>query len=724
MNKKYIAAFLALLLFIVPLFGAFGIDAAAASPTIQIVSASDAATLPSSYNNDPANVIYNTSVKDQGATGLCWAFAAVACAEADAIKNHGVAADSIDLSEWHLAYFTYFGERQGTGDRVTTEEGEAKYYHRGGDSILSMLTLSNGIGFADESVAPFDKFSDENRTLDNSLMYESSYRIKNAYQLDIKSDPNAVKAAIMEYGAVFVSYYSEGDKEKEEDIVYFNKDTSAYFCPDTTKADHAVTIVGWDDTYDKDKFSISPDNDGAWLVKNSWGDDWGLNGYFWLSYEDATLKGGTAYDVVPATEDTSTIYSHDGGISQNMVPSTVTATANIFTAQKTEPLTAVSVCVLYEDKIDYGSRDGSYELTIYKGYVSTENLGTIIYSSSGVLLEGLNTIELSSPVLLQAGETFVVSVKTAANIMVDIKTEYNNSEYGLYIKSDVKVNEEQTLYQYNGQWKDGISFLKSNGATVPSNARIKAYTGKISTTVSTPPTASTIEYGYCASAATIVGGEVVDANTGMPVSGTWAYANPNLVPLDGDTAEIVFTPDNADYYKEITYTVTFTVTEPPSTPNEPDTPEKVSPRVSEAPTVSSLLPGQSIKAATIIGGIVIDPNTNTLISGTWTPEDPDLVPDNGYYAKFIFTPDDTEHYTEVNCLIALTVTEPSSGGDSDSDSSTSEKDTSNQTDKNTKEAKEIDLNNQTVVILIVVGVVAVISCVIIVIAKAAYSKHD
>ena len=50
---------------------------------------------------------------------------------------------------------------------------------------------------------------------------------------------------------------------------------------------HAVVIVGWDDNYDKSNFLQKPKNNGAFLVRNSWGTN--DHGYYWVSYEDNQL---------------------------------------------------------------------------------------------------------------------------------------------------------------------------------------------------------------------------------------------------------------------------------------------------------------------------------------------------------------------------------------------------------------------------------------------------
>ena len=94
--------------------------------------------------------------------------------------------------------------------------------------------------------------------------------------------------------------------------VYINTDTYAHYT-DThwSTADHAVTIVGWDDNYSVENFLADkqPPADGAWIVRNSWGEEYGNEGYFYLSYYDQTISIPESFDFVT---------SYKAGVPQNV----------------------------------------------------------------------------------------------------------------------------------------------------------------------------------------------------------------------------------------------------------------------------------------------------------------------------------------------------------------------------------------------------------------------
>ena len=110
-----------------------------------------------------------------------------------------------------------------------------------------------------------------------------------------------IKKYIMNYGAVWTTVF-EGDKQASTE--WYNTNGSIN-CKNNYKPEyngtynHAAVIIGWDDNYSKNNFKSSskPENDGAWLVLNSWGSNWGNKGTVWVSYEDNYMQNGTKYGI-------------------------------------------------------------------------------------------------------------------------------------------------------------------------------------------------------------------------------------------------------------------------------------------------------------------------------------------------------------------------------------------------------------------------------------------
>ena len=507
-----------------------------------------AATLPSSYNADPENPMYVTSVKNQGEFGICWAFSAIACCESEAIKNHGADPETIDLSELHLAYFAYNSQADETGDEILTN---TPFYDMGGDLSLSTFTLTKWIGLADESVAKFEDFEKDTSALpDASLQYgNNEYYVKNAYTYEYATEFSKIKEAIMTFGAVQSAYFSAD--------AYLNEDTSAYYCPAGYTINHAITIIGWDDNYSKENFNnfAKPSSDGAWLVKNSWGERNGINGYFWLSYEDKSITDAVAYDVEPsASFDYDKNYQHDGGFSLTHFEHEKISAANIFKAKADEELLATSV-------FTFDANNTPYTLRVY---VNPDVLspakftnGSLIHEQSGIIPEsGFVTLPLTSSVILSEGDTFIVCIETEATIAFDGYQEIRNGTSVTAI-SNATSKPDQTYVSINGgSFYD--AHTTENGS-FPVNARIKAFTKNCSlgdAVLEELPTMQSIEYGQSLKSASLLGGSVTDSIHGTKVRGKWIFVDENIVPENGDEVEILFVPEDSSYqgFSKVIYT--------------------------------------------------------------------------------------------------------------------------------------------------------------------------
>lgn len=227
------------------------------------------------------------------------------------------------------------------------------------------------------------------------------------------ADNNNFKQAILTYGGVCTYFYWHSD--------YYREDTNAYYYNGSMGANHSVVIIGWDDNYSRHSFRTYPPGDGAWIVKNSWGSEWGANGYFYVSYHDSRFPGSSVvYPMAEPLNNYDSIYQYDplGFVTSYGYGTDTAWFANVFTAQAAEELAAAAW---------YTASPGSdYELRIYTGVTTGPTSGTLAATKTGTIATpGYNTISLSAPVTLAAGQKFSLVVRqTTPGYTYPIPIEY------------------------------------------------------------------------------------------------------------------------------------------------------------------------------------------------------------------------------------------------------------------------------------------------------------
>jgi hypothetical protein len=290
-----------------------------------------------------------------------------------------------------------------------------------------------------------------------------------------------IKTALMTYGAVDASIYWADST--------YNAANSAYYYSGTVTAatlNHDITVVGWDDNYSASNFSHPPANNGAFLIKNSWGTSFGLSGYFWISYYD-TGFGVDVSSVFAGNQPVSnytTRYDYDplGWVNNLGYPHSTTAWfANVFTATASEQLQAVATYV--------ASNNSSYVIYIYTDVTVGPTTGTLRGTSSGTFsLAGYHTVALNTPVSLTSGRKFsVVMQLTTPGFNYPVPVEYAVTGYS----SHATASPGQSYISADGiSWEDTTASVITDIDTSTMNVALKAFSGgpQVST-VAVNPTA-------------------------------------------------------------------------------------------------------------------------------------------------------------------------------------------------------------------------------------------
>jgi PGF-pre-PGF domain-containing protein len=272
-----------------------------------------------------------TPIKDQTYFGTCWAFASMASLESSLMPANPVP----DFSEKNLANLAGFDYDIPNG---------------GGNMWMSAAYLTRWNGPVNEASDPYPT----GRTWDTqSATYSPVEHVQNIVFFPgriSRSDTSDMKNALTADGAVYSSFFW--------DRSFYNATHASYFEPADASdpgsgGGHAVTIVGWDNSWAAENFTTTAPGPGAWIVKNSWGTSWGDNGYFYMSYYDkyfasAVQSSGAYWDsgafIGNSTSDYTNIYSYDthGEVSDYYLNDPKTGSfANVFTATAPGTLAAV-----------------------------------------------------------------------------------------------------------------------------------------------------------------------------------------------------------------------------------------------------------------------------------------------------------------------------------------------------------------------------------------------
>ena len=342
-------------------------------------------------------------VRSQGSLETCWAITACSAIESDLLPD-----ETLVFSP----------------DHMSIRNGYSTSQEDGGDYHMIMSYLADWKGPVTEAEDPYgDGESPEGL---KAAVHVHDIRMLRGMSRD------QIKEMMLTYGAVQSSLCMDRARTDTDDYHYYQEKTCAYYDPMPEDLNHDVLVLGWDDAYSRENFRIRPRNDGAWICQNTWGEDFGQDGIFYVSYEDRNLfrKGGLAYSGIVRAEPGAGVYGTDslGWQGRQGYGREQCWFAGVFTSDRTQrvtgigfyttgPYTAYRIYLIpgFESEADLTDLPGSR--SIADGAEAPEDQRSAAEAGAARLLAagqfahpGFHTAEVTGSAGLTEGERYAVAV--------------------------------------------------------------------------------------------------------------------------------------------------------------------------------------------------------------------------------------------------------------------------------------------------------------------------
>ncbi len=454
-----------------------------------------------SLSYDPRNEEWymdNKKIKDQDGTGLCWACAAATVAEMSYCRETGNPVP--ELAAAHLGYFFYnrVDDPLGNtgGDKNIIGTSGKNWVLIGGNDTYTNIAMSSWTGMAEYKdifdmwkIPQYEPYPD-NEAYNNEIVLEEAKLINAINEADtddrgiIEAARQNIKNAIVDQGAVVSGIFLGDFKHIKQVTIKEGTPEEEVVCTCNNNkelnADHAITVIGWDDNFSRDYFyhnedenvDFRPEKDGAWLIQNSWGITKDKTKpryeYIWVSYEDKgfaflgtkTVDGNTkavryvtSYDMQPAeTYDYNYQYDGTAGDVARRLPSGYKV-ANIYDVKPqkgtdSQSLEAIGLVTNLDGK-------SSFKIDIYKNVNRSKGpeSGEKVYSGTlDTDKMGFYTVPLKGKnVPLYRGENYSVVITVQKDTWLGIEKDFDNG----WIKFDAELQNGQSYYsKKGGSWED------------------------------------------------------------------------------------------------------------------------------------------------------------------------------------------------------------------------------------------------------------------------------